>query len=200
MRALPVPLQALVGACLLCVLGGVGSGCTSTQSTSGSPPSTSGADDRTWSPTEAESRLRSAAQRWKGTPHELGGESKRGADCSGLVKSVFSNQFNVTIPRTTERQVRVGDQVSQSELQPGDLVFFRPGFKKRHVGIYLSDGEFLHASASSGVTVSPLKRSYWQEHWWQGRRVLSLSQTPPEASPSSPSPRSSPPASRATAW
>jgi hypothetical protein len=72
-------------------------------------------------------------------------------------------------------------------------VFFRPGWKKRHVGIYLSDGEFLHASSSSGVTVSPLDRSYWQDHWWQARRVLSSGENAPAASPP-------PSASDATAW
>ena len=192
--------DVLLGAGFLCLLGLIGSGCTSTQPASQNAPSTSGADARSWSPSEAESRLRSAAQQWEGTPHKLGGESTQGADCSGLVKSVFASQFEVSVPRTTERQARVGTQVSQSELQPGDLVFFRPGYKKRHVGIYLSDGEFLHASASSGVTVSPLNRAYWQDHWWQGRRVLSLSESAPEASPSPSAPASTKPPSRATAW
>ena len=192
-------LDVIVGTSLLCLLGLLGSGCTSTHSSSGNAPSTSGTDARTWSPSEAESRLRSAAQRWDGTPHKLGGASRRGADCSGLVQSVFASEFNVSVPRTTKRQVRVGSPVSQAELQPGDLVFFRPGFKKRHVGIYISDGEFLHASASSGVTVSPLERSYWQEHWWQGRRVLSLSGSDSDASPASSSPSKTPPTD-ATAW
>lgn len=196
MRARPLLRDTLLGAGLLCLLGLIGSGCTSTQPT----PPASGADAQTWSPSEAESRLRAAAKRWDGTPHELGGASQGGADCSGLVQSVFANEFNVTVPRTTERQARVGAEVSQDELQPGDLVFFRPGYKKRHVGIYLSDGEFLHASASSGVTISPLHRSYWQENWWQGRRVLSLSGSAPEASPSSSSPASTTSPSPATAW
>ena len=200
MSGSPILSKATIGVALLCLMGVLASGCASTQSSSGPAPSTSGADARTWSPEEAESRLRSAAERWNGTPHELGGGSMRGADCSGLVQSVFSNQFNVNVPRTTERQVRVGSQVSQSDLQPGDLVFFRPGFKKRHVGIYIADGEFLHASASTGVTVSPLERSYWQEHWWQGRRILSLTGSAPQASPDSSSPSSKPPSSRATAW
>jgi len=83
-------------------------------------------------------------------------------------------------------------------LQPGDLVFFRTGYKKRHVGIYLADGRFLHASASSGVTVSPLGRSYWQEHWWQGRRLLSLNEeTPSDAPARRPAPDDQAPA---TAW
>lgn len=131
--------------------------------------------DRSWQASEAESRLRTAAARWDGTPHQLGGTSTRGVDCSGLVQSVFAREFRLQLPRTTEEQARVGRSVSRTRLQPGDLLFFRPGWKDRHVGIYLSDGEFLHASSSEGVTVSDLRRSYWQEHWWQARRLLPVS-------------------------
>lgn len=180
--------RALLG--LVCLGALVLAGCGSSRSTT--PASVSG-PDRTWAPDEAEARLRAAADDWAGTPHELGGASQRGADCSGLVQAVFARQFEVRVPRTTEKQARAGTRVSREQLQPGDLVFFRPGWKKRHVGIYLSDGEFLHASSSSGVTVSPLDRSYWQDHWWQARRVLSSGENAPAASPP-------PSASDATAW
>jgi hypothetical protein len=62
--------------------------------------------------------------------------------------------------------------VRRNDLQPGDLVFFRPSRKNRHVGVYLSDGEFVHASSSSGVTISQLDAAYWRRTWWQARRVL----------------------------
>jgi hypothetical protein len=74
----------------------------------------------------------------------------------------------------------VGTEVRRSQLQPGDLVFFRPSRKDRHVGVYLSNGEFVHASASSGVTVSSLDDRYWKRTWWQARRVL---QDVPTSSP-----------------
>jgi cell wall-associated NlpC family hydrolase len=171
------------------------SGCSSTHSASRTTAQSAAASG-SLSTAEAEARLQAAADRWSGTPHEWGGTSRRGVDCSGLVQSVFARQFDVQVPRTTEEQARTGRSVSRAGLQPGDLVFFRPGFKKRHVGIYLADGQFLHASASSGVTVSPLDRSYWQEHWWQGRRILPLNDDGADA----PHRRTSDPAPAATAW
>jgi cell wall-associated NlpC family hydrolase len=120
------------------------------------------------------SKLRSAADEWEGVSQEWGGTTKQGVDCSGLVQSVYASKFGLSLPRTTDQQVRTGTRVSRSALRPGDLVFFRHSRKKYHVGIYLSDGEFLHTSTSQGVTVSPLDQSYWNERWWQGRRLLAL--------------------------
>lgn len=166
---------------LVCVGGMLVSGCSSSaETTSGSPPS----PERSWTPAEAESRLRAAAARWDSTPHQLGGTSQRGVDCSGLVQSVFTTEFRVRVPRTTEQQARTGRSVPQAQLRPGDLVFFRPEWKERHVGIYLSDGEFLHASSSSGVTVSNLRRDYWTERWWQARRLLPMAADSTRASSS----------------
>lgn len=156
-----------------------------------------GETEHEWTPSTAEDRLRSAAEKWEGTPHEWGGSSPRGADCSGLVQSVFAEEFRLSVPRTTEQQARVGREVSRSSLQPGDLVFFRPAGKKRHVGIYLSDGDFLHASSSDGVRVSPLDRSYWTDHWWQARRVLRFSASP-QQSPSDTTRK--PPAAAKVGW
>lgn len=160
----------------------------------GSAETTTGVEGETessWTAAETMSRLQAAADRWNGTPHQLGGTSTQGADCSGLVQSVYANEFGIQVPRTTEEQVRVGESVSRSQLQPGDLVFFRPEWKERHVGIYLSDGRFLHASASEGVTVSDLGRAYWQGRWWQARRVLAFSPGSTEASPPPPKASSS---------
>ena len=171
------PVSSLLLLCLGALLL-VGCGSSAETTTRTTAPA-----DRSWRASEAESRLRTAASRWDGTPHQLGGTSPRGVDCSGLVQSVFASEFSVRVPRTTEEQAQVGRSVSRARLQPGDLLFFRPGWKKRHVGIYLSDGEFLHASESEGVTVSDLRRSYWQEHWWQARRLLPVSPDSSQAPP-----------------
>jgi hypothetical protein len=72
-------------------------------------------------------------------------------------------------------------------LQPGDLVFFKTGRKTRHVGVYLSGDEFVHASSSSGVTISSLDTDYWQRTWWHARRVLPDSQPRPANAASRPS-------------
>lgn len=157
---------------LLLLSGLLLAGCASSRSVHEGTPTT----NQSWSNEETESRLRSAAERWDGVDHEWGGSSQSGVDCSGLVQSIFREEFQVSVPRTTEKQARTGKSVSRSSLRPGDLVFFRPERKKRHVGIYLSDGEFLHASSSEGVTISPLDRSYWTDHWWQARRLFSPSE------------------------
>lgn len=120
-----------------------------------------------------EQRLRAEASRWLGMAHRLGGEGADGVDCSGLVKGMYRNLFGIQMPRTTLGQVRAGTVVSADRLKPGDLVFFRiPEKKLRHVGIYLGRGEFVHASASQGVTVSDLDSPYWQKAFWTARRIL----------------------------
>lgn len=156
---------------LLLLFGLLATGCGSS-SQSVSVEGTSNQPNRTAS--DVESQLRSAADEWEGVPQKWGGTTKQGVDCSGLVQSVYQSRFALSLPRTTDQQVRTGTRVSRSSLRPGDLVFFRHSRKNYHVGIYLSDGEFLHTSTSQGVTVSPLDRPYWKKRWWQGRRLLEV--------------------------
>jgi len=125
-----------------------------------------------------ENRLRSEVSRWEGTPHIYGGESPQGIDCSSFVQQVYASALRIQLPRTTREQVQSGRSVDRRDLRPGDLVFFRPPSKSRHVGIYLSDGEFAHASTSEGVTRSSIDDAYWQESYWTSRRVLPESTRP----------------------
>jgi hypothetical protein len=118
-----------------------------------------------------EQLLRTEVARWEGVPHRLGGMTMDGVDCSALVLLVYRELFNMTLPRTTTEQVASGETVDPSELRAGDLVFFRPS-KSQHVGIYLNDGAFAHASESRGVTISDINDQYWQDAWWTARRVL----------------------------
>ncbi len=119
-----------------------------------------------------ESRLRSAYADWAGTPHSLGGTTLRGVDCSGFVQRVYASAFDLHLPRTTREQVDAGVRISRRDLRPGDLVFFKPPSRTRHVGIYLNDGEFAHASSSQGVIISELDEAYWDRAYWTSRRVL----------------------------
>ena len=119
-----------------------------------------------------EEKLRAEAKRWQGTPHRLGGTTRSGIDCSGLAMKIYKKLFGLQIPRTTEEQVRTGVSVSMGQLQAGDLFFFLLSDKKRHVGIYLSKGEFVHASKSKGVTISDINDLYWRETYWTARRIL----------------------------
>jgi len=109
-------------------------------------------------------------QRWQGTPYQLGGSSKRGIDCSAFTQQAYRDVFSRPLPRTTARQHTAGSKISTTELEPGDLVFFLPDSKVRHVGIYLSDGRFMHASTSAGVTISSLASPWWQRHHWKNIR------------------------------
>lgn len=108
---------------------------------------------------------------WHKTPYKMGGLSKRGVDCSGFVYITFRSQFGFTIPRTTESQVKIGTKVARDNLQVGDLVFFQTSFFYNHVGIYLGESKFLHASTSRGVIISSLNEQYWKKCYWTARRI-----------------------------
>ena len=108
---------------------------------------------------------------WKGVPYRLGGLSKKGIDCSGFAYTTYLNQFNIRLPRTTYQQSQIGDHVFQRDLSAGDLVFFRIGYSTRHVGIYLENGLFAHASKSRGVMVSRLQDAYWSKRYWKAKRI-----------------------------
>jgi len=105
---------------------------------------------------------------WHGTPYRLGGISRSGIDCSAFVQITFEDVFNITLPRTTSQQVRVGPKIGRSDLQAGDLVFFRNG---GHVGIYLENDRFLHASTRLGVTISRMDNVYWSRYYWRSIRI-----------------------------
>ena len=113
-------------------------------------------------------------EQWQGTPYQLGGRSQQGIDCSGFVALTFNQEFGIQLPRTTAAQAQLPGSVKKAELQTGDLVFFKIPQQKKyyHVGIYLEDHQFLHASTSQGVTVSDLHDDYWRTHFWQAVRVL----------------------------
>ncbi|MFC7368163.1 MULTISPECIES: C40 family peptidase [Vreelandella] len=123
-------------------------------------------------PTLIRQALLEQHQRWAGTPYRIGGSSDSGIDCSALVQNVFLDTFNLELPRTTGDQVHEGRPIDRQELQAGDLVFFRPPGPYNHVGIYVGDGRFLHASSSQGVIISNLNNSYWKRYYWQSRRAL----------------------------
>lgn len=108
-------------------------------------------------------------RQWVGTRYRLGGTGTAGIDCSAFVQKTMSGAFNVHLPRSTAEQRHSGRSISKSDLQPGDLVFFR---KNNHVGVYIGGGKFVHASTSQGVTTSSLSESYWTRTYTQSRRVL----------------------------
>lgn len=110
----------------------------------------------------------------EGSRYKFGGNSpETGFDCSGFVNYVFNRAANVELPRTTGGLSRVGQPVDAAELQPGDLVFFntrRSAYS--HVGIYIGDGDFIHAPrAGKTVTVENMESGYWQQHFNGAKRI-----------------------------
>ena len=110
----------------------------------------------------------------KGTRHRLGGTSRQGIDCSGFVKAVYKDVFNINLPRTTKAQVRQGISVSLNELQPGVLIFFNPANYSLHVGIFLGWSQFVHTFKTKGVTISKIDAQYWGKYYWTARRIISV--------------------------
>lgn len=113
------------------------------------------------------------AKKYIGVPYVWGGESPSGFDCSGFVQYVFG-KHGVKLNRTVVTQYQHGYAVSKSNLQPGDLVFFQNTYASglSHIGIYIGNNQFIHASSSKGVTISSLSNSYWASHYHSARRVL----------------------------
>ena len=120
---------------------------------------------------EISEALREYFIRWQGTRYSYGGLSHKGVDCSGLTLMTYKELFGKNLPRTVTEQVKKGKKIAKSSLQPGDLVFFRTGLFQKHVGIYLEDDLFIHASGSKGVTISSLNNVYWQKRYWQAQRI-----------------------------
>lgn len=114
--------------------------------------------------------------RWIGTPHRMGGSTKRGVDCSGFVAIVFREVYGKRLARSSADMLKHNcKKIGRAKLQEGDLVFFRTGNGKKkvpnHVGIYLKNGKFIHTSTSGGVMVSSLSEPYYTRTWLTGGRV-----------------------------
>ncbi len=108
-----------------------------------------------------------------GTPYASRGDDTTGFDCSGFTSTVYNQCLGVTLPRSSIEQYSVGEPVRRGRLKFGDLVFFRTnGRSASHVGIYVGNGLFAHASVSLGVTISLLSSSYYKHRYLGARRVV----------------------------
>ncbi|MBX9445134.1 bifunctional murein DD-endopeptidase/murein LD-carboxypeptidase [Dickeya chrysanthemi] len=121
---------------------------------------------------EVKSRLLEQYASWKGVRYRLGGDSRKGIDCSGFVQRTFREQFGMDLPRSSYEQKDIGVQIQRNKLRPGDLVVFHAGSTGRHMGIYLGNQQFVHASTSIGVTISSMDDNYWKPRYREARRVL----------------------------
>ena len=111
---------------------------------------------------------------WWGTPYVLGGSSKRGVDCSYFTLDVMNAIYNTNLKRTAAEQYNQSEKIDWSDLKEGDLIFFKTDGSRSisHVGIYMTNNKFAHASTSQGVTISDLSESYWQKRLYSLGRVL----------------------------
>lgn len=109
-----------------------------------------------------------------GVAYRFGGTSPTtGFDCSGFMQHVFRKAFAVNLPRTSAQQARVGTYVSRSNLQPGDMVFFRTsGRRISHVGMYVGNNRFIHAPRTGkSIEITNLGNRYWNARYATARRV-----------------------------
>ncbi|MGM9999233.1 MAG: NlpC/P60 family protein [Candidatus Bruticola sp.] len=117
-------------------------------------------------------RLVDNAHKYLGTPYVFGGTGNGSFDCSGFTMKMYE-MYGVSLPRTADVQYGVGVKVPFGAEMPGDLVFFEtylPG--PSHVGIYIGDGKFIHASSSKGVTISRLSQPYYAARYLGAKRVF----------------------------
>ena len=127
-----------------------------------------------WSNLEERSLLVRVAKTFLGAPYKLGGSTLKGIDCSAFVKKIYEI-FNIQLPRTTREQFKVGKKVEKDELEEGDLVFFKRRGNRAHVGIYVGDNQFVHASSySREVKMDHLDAPYYSQRFLRGVRVKEL--------------------------
>ena len=123
------------------------------------------------------SRLVRVARSYVGVPYQWGGNTRAGIDCSALTRAIYREAYGLELSGNSQQLYQLGSGViSQRQLKPGDLVFFRissqgPGIS--HVGVYLGKNRFAHASPSLGqVVIAPLSAPYFQTRYAGARRLL----------------------------
>lgn len=120
--------------------------------------------------------LYNEGSKWLGVPHRIGGNTKKGVDCSGFVAIMYREIYGKQLSRSSADMLKHNcKKVGRARLQEGDLVFFRTdGSRKKtpnHVGIYLKNGRFIHTSSSRGVMVNSLSEPYYTRSFITGGRV-----------------------------
>jgi|SRR5690554_2072268 len=110
---------------------------------------------------------------WYGVPYRYGGTTRNGIDCSAFVQELYGEVYQMDVRRTSREQFATSDYVeSYKELEEGDLVFFKIRTRDiSHVGVYLGDGKFVHASRSRGVVISDLDHVYWKRYYVGGGKI-----------------------------
>lgn len=110
---------------------------------------------------------------WIGTPYRLGGGTKKGIDCSGFAFELYNKVFSTLIGSNSRNIFSMVNPINKEELKEGDLVFFKIGSRSiTHMGVYMGNNKFAHASSSKGVMISDLDEAYWRRYYYKGGRLL----------------------------
>ncbi len=117
-------------------------------------------------------KLYNFIDQWEGTKHRTGGLDKNGIDCSGFTYLLYRDVYGKPIPRNTSQQVQLIKRRYENQLKEGDLVFFNYNNKKNsHVGVFLQNGYYVHASTRRGVVVQKLRDPYTYKYFSRGGSV-----------------------------
>ena len=108
---------------------------------------------------------------WWGVKYRYAGTTKKGVDCSAFTSLLMLSVFNLQVPRTARKQFASCKKIDKDDLTEGDLVFFNTRGGISHVGLYISDGYFVHSSSTQGVTISNLDEPYYNKRFIAGGRI-----------------------------
>ncbi|MEY5046362.1 MAG: hypothetical protein RL713_1587 [Bacteroidota bacterium] len=108
---------------------------------------------------------------WWAVPYRIGGSTMSGIDCSNFVKGLTNYAYGLDLPRTSREQAAYCREIEREDLKEGDLVFFNTGRGISHVGLYMANNKFVHASTSMGVVISSLDEPYWKRRYVKSGRL-----------------------------
>ena len=118
------------------------------------------------------SKLRKVAESYLGVPYVFGGQSRDGMDCSGFVRQVYNEAAGIQLPHNAAAMSHYGRDVSKSDLEPGDILFFKGVLFVEHAGIYMGNGYFIHSQSRVGVNYTLLSTPYFTQHLAGAKRVM----------------------------
>ncbi len=117
-------------------------------------------------------KLISCMASWLGTPYKYSGNTRQGTDCSGMIMAIYKEVYKKDLFRSAMEQMNNVTLIKKEELRLGDLVFFKIGSDQvSHVGIYIGENKFMHASTSRGVVINSLEEEYYKKWFFAGGRV-----------------------------